>query len=169
MTRKCLTLFLILLVCAYFLLSGLLGEDGLLCRKRLEGTLESENDLLKRLDLEKNELERQKEAIYTKEHLMEAARTFGYGAEGEKVSIPPRKAARAAAPASAAASGPGAAPRPSGRLGQAAPSCPPLSRRTIFAISLLVSAAGALVCRSGSAGAKQQKKGARHDSRKRRS
>lgn len=136
MTRKCLTVFIILLFCGYFLISGLLGEDGLLCEWALRRRLQSQNDLLKSLEQRKSELKKQKEAISTKEFLLQEARAFGYGLEGEKATMrasheAPREEAGTQAPE---------------RRRPSEASLAYLPRWAVLLLALVPAAAGALVC-----------------------
>ncbi|MGX8677646.1 MAG: hypothetical protein ACQGQO_00895 [Sphaerochaetaceae bacterium] len=85
MTRKCLLLFTIFFICTFFLLSGILGEKGFVYRKQLSRQLESQNDILEKLNLAKSNLELQEQNIFSEDFLKDKAIKQGYSFENDVV------------------------------------------------------------------------------------
>lgn len=85
MTRKCSILFFILFFCSFFLLSGLLGEHGLVYKKQLEAKLKADGITLEKLEMEEQNLLNQRNNIYSIDFLKDHAFQLGYTLENEEV------------------------------------------------------------------------------------
>lgn len=85
MTRKLSLIFTFSMILAYFILVGLLGQEGFLHATAKRGGLEDLRQRQEVLLLQVDSLEQQKELMSSQDALKDAAFRFGYQMEGEQV------------------------------------------------------------------------------------
>lgn len=85
MTRKLSIIFSISSIIAYFILLGLLGEEGFFHARSIRGELQALRQKQEVLVLQVDSLEQQKELMSSQDALKDAAFRFGYQVEGEQV------------------------------------------------------------------------------------
>ena len=85
MTRKIGLLFTFSMILAYFILLGLLGEEGFLHAQSIKREMEALRQEKEVLLLQVDSLEQQKRLMSSQDALKDAAFRFGYLAEGEQV------------------------------------------------------------------------------------
>lgn len=85
MTRKSLLFFILVFTCMWFLLSGLLGEEGFIYNRQLEEELERQEESLLKLKTAQANFKRQEVNILTENFLKDGAIKQGYSLDGDEV------------------------------------------------------------------------------------
>jgi len=85
MTSKLGHIFIFMSILTYFILLGLLGEEGYLHSRAMRRELETLRQRQEVLNLQVEALEKQKELMSSQDALKDAAFRFGYQGEGEQV------------------------------------------------------------------------------------